>query len=424
MTKRSTAAAVVASIVAVAAGVSVYASEQAPLDGSASVENSVVTEPQPEPEPDPEPVPVFLPASEPAPIEDGSVAYRNDFSTQGDAERIDQFVAYRDPFVVNHTVGVSDHAPMDGSNCTAPEETRPQTRESPAEHVYHCFPGGNAEAGHQMAFAMDSSGYGFVGALPDQVFEGVSEVSVDINTTSAGRRNFIEIKVVPADNVFVNAMPCIPDLPCNSGWDYSDTEGVGAGTDSLNGTGLKIATPAQPDGYVFDRDNEVELPNGDRRFEPCNANAICFRTHVHDGNTGIRDRYQHVFRDNGDGTLSFGIERDDGAFDWVEAPGAFPDGPVRVIVAFHNYTGTKDDNGPGFESNLSPSAGGFTWHWDDLTVMADATTPSLEYFGGVSADRIVTPPGCIAFAQGQRTVTHGKDVLPLLHCEGDAPLDL
>jgi hypothetical protein len=353
-----------------------------------------------------------------------SLVYVNDFSTVDDASRLDEFVAYRDPFVVTHTTGSSDHASTGGVNCTAPEQTRPQTRDDPSSHVYHCLPMGNAAAGHRMAYAMDTAGYGFAGALPDQVFDGVSEVSVDINTTSAGGRNFVELKVVPANDVFVNAMPCIPDFPCNDGWDYDDIGGVGAGTDSQEGTGLKIATPSRPDGFLFDLFNSVALPNGGRRYAQCSGGGFCFHAYAHDDNTSIRDRYQHVFRDNGDGTLSFGIERDDGGFDWVEAPGSFPDGPARVIVAFHNYTGTKDGNGPGFESNLSPSTGGFTWHWDDLKVRAKTATPSIDYFGGTSSDRIVTPPGCVAFAQGQRTTTNNTDVSPRFHCDGDAPLDL
>ncbi len=348
--------------------------------------------------------------------------YFNDFSTEADGDRIDQFVAYRDPFVVNHNTGSSDHMATGGINCSAPEETRTQTRSNPSAHVYQCLPGGDPAKGHQMAYAMDSSGYGFTGALPDQVFDNLREVSVDINTTTAGSRNFIEIKVIPADQVFVNAMPCIPDLPCNDGWDYDDINSVGAGTNSQEGTGLTIATPAQPDGFAFDHYNTEVLTNGDRRFAQCNGVDYCFHAATHETNTDIRERFTHVFRDNGNGTLSFGIEQADNTFSWVEAPGAFPDGPVRVVVAFHNYTGTKDGNGPGFGGNLSPSTGGFTWHWDNLSVDADTATPSQDYFNGTSADRIVTPAGCIAFAQGQRTLTGNTDIAPLFHCNGDSDL--
>ena len=102
---------------------------------------------------------------------------------------------------------------------------------------------------------------------------------------------------------------------------------------------------------------------------------------------------------------------------------AFPDGPVRVVIAFHNYTGTKDGNGPGFENNDSPSVGGFTWHWDNLSIVADAATPAESFFGGHSADQMVTPDGCIAFVQGQRTVQSNRDIAPELHCEGDRLAD-
>ncbi|MBX2848661.1 MAG: hypothetical protein KTR16_10085 [Acidiferrobacterales bacterium] len=351
-------------------------------------------------------------------LENG-VAYYNDFSTLSDGRRIDQFVAYRDPFVVSHTTGRSDHQSLGGINCSAPEETRPQTRAKPVAHVYHCLPMNNSDAGHQMAFAMDTSGYGFVGALPDQVFEDLTEVSVDINATNAGGRNFVEIKIVPADKVFVNGMPCVPDLPCNAGWDYDDIGAVGAST-----VRMRIATPTEPDGYRYSRYDSFDLENGDRQYNLCDPEVYCHNLQLHKDTTGIRERHQHIFRDNGDGTLSFGIEAKDGKFDWVQAPGSFPAGPLRVVIAFHNYTGTKSDNGPGFENNLSPSVGGFTWHWDELVVMAASATPSEEYFGGTNADRIVTPDNCIAFSQGQRLNSHHTNVGPLLHCDGDPDLDL
>lgn len=364
------------------------------------------------------------PATRTDPPVTSPVVYSNDFSTEADGRRIDQFVAYRDPFVVNHTTGSSDHVSTGGVGCTGPDQARPQERENPAAHVYQCLPMGNPALGHQMAYAMDTSGYGFVGALPDQVFRGVREISVDINATSAGARNFVEIKVVPADSVFVNGMPCIPDFPCNDGWDYDDLGAVGASTDSQAGTGLAIATPQVPDGIRFNRFDRVDVPGGDRVYRPCSGGGYCSFAYTHADNASVRNRFQHTFRDNGDGTLSFGVESADGSFDWATAPGAFPSGPVRVVIAFHNYTGTKDGNGPGFDGNESASTGGFTWHWDDLTVAAASATPSVTYFGGTDAGRIVTPDGCVAFAQGQRTFTHNADVAPRFHCDGDPDLDL
>jgi len=347
-----------------------------------------------------------------------SLVYSNSFSSPSDVHRLDHFVHYRDPFVVNHRTGSSDHASTGGVNCSAPEETRPQTIEAPKDHIYMCFPAGDPSLGHMMAYAMDSSGYGFTGGLPDQVFENVREVSVDINTTSAGSRNFVEIKVLPAGQTYVNAMPCGPDLPCNDGWDYDDIGGVGAATMSQEGTGMMLITPTQPDGVTFDHFGSSETPAG-TTYRSCEENPdFCFTVALHDDNTGIRQRYRHVLRDNDDGTISFGIaEGTDGSdMHWVTTDGAFPEGPVRVVVAFHNYTGTKSGNGPGFEDNVSPSTGGFTWHWDNLDVIADSAIPSETYFDGTSPDRIVTPDGCVAFSQGQRGTNHNTDIAPEFRC--------
>jgi len=346
------------------------------------------------------------------------VVYANNFSSVSDSDRLDSFVAYRDDFVVTHETGQSDHAPTSGAGCSGPGETRPQERNNPWAHVYLCHPNADPALGHMMGYAMDTSGYGFVGGLPDQVFEGVRSVEVDVNTTSAGGRNFVEIKVLPAAQTFVDGLPCGPDLPCNDGWDYDDIGGVGASTDSQEGTGLAIHTAAQPDGYFFDEYNYSEV-DGDIHFAQCSGDEFCFRAALYEANPDIRDRHRHVFQDNGDGTLSFGIADAEGVMHWVAAPGSFPEGPVRVVIAFHNYTGTKSGNGPGFENNESPSVGGFTWHWDNLSVVAESATPSEVFFNGNSASRMVTPDGCIAFVQGQRNLPGNRDIAPSLHCEGD-----
>ncbi|MEO0494878.1 MAG: hypothetical protein AAF081_15825 [Actinomycetota bacterium] len=352
----------------------------------------------------------------PPPVVSGSPIYFNDFAAVDSSDRLDQFVSYRDEFVVTHTVGASDHGVADGVGCTAPETTRPQTRDNPYDHVYLCHPGGDPLKGHQMAYAMDTAGYVFAGALPDQVFTGIREVRVDVNTTTAGFRNFVEIKVLPAGETFVNALPCGPDIPCNEGWDYDDVRGVSAGTNVQEGTGLTINTPAEPDGYQFDGWAGVPADNGDIAFPLCGP-GFCSKAFVHGGNGNIRARYEHIFRDNGDGTLSFGIERADGSYGWVTAPGAFPTGDVRVVISFHNYTGTKATEGPGFDGNLSPSQGGFTWHWDNLAVWAESAVPSLTYFGGPNPDAMATPDGCIAFSQGQRNTPWHNDILPRFECE-------
>ena len=352
------------------------------------------------------------------------VAYFNGLQSANDWNRLDHFVAYRDPFVVNTTTGSSDHAPVgDGVDCTASGQTRDQNRSEPHNHVYMCLPGGNPAEGHGLAFTLDTSGYGFAGTLPDQVFEGVTEVAVDINATTTGFRNFVEIKVIPASQTFTNGMPCGPDIPCNDGWDYHDIGAVGITTAHADGVGFAINTPDAPDGHQFHLYDPIQHSNGDIEFRPCSeAGGFCFKASAHDGNPDIETRYQHVFRDNGDGTLSFGVERADGTFAWATAPGSFPSGPVRVVVAFHNYTGLKDGEGPGWQGNHSPSQGGLTWHWDDLTVRAATSTPSIDWYGGLDPDHIVTPDGCIAFSMGMKNIPWETDVLPRFSCPGDTPI--
>ena len=44
---------------------------------------------------------------------------------------------------------------------------------------------------------------------------------------------------------------------------------------------------------------------------------------THETNTGIRERYTHVFRDNGNGSLSFGIEQANSTSPWIDAPELF-----------------------------------------------------------------------------------------------------
>ncbi|MEM8705419.1 MAG: S-layer homology domain-containing protein [Actinomycetota bacterium] len=343
--------------------------------------------------------------------------YSNDFSSASDRNRIDHFVTYRDPWVVFNETGSSDHGSAGGVNCTAPEQTRPQTRDNPYDHLYLCHPGGDASLGHEMAFTMDTSGYGFAGGMPDQVFTNVREVAVDINTTSAGIRNFVEIKVLPAGDFHIDSLPCGPDIPCNDFWDYGRIGGVGASTDSLRGTGLAIHTPEKENGYYFNEWSTFSMANGATGYDRCPSSGYCHFASVHDANPDIRARYKHIFRDNGDGTLSFGIQEANGSFHWVTAPGSFPSGKVRVVIAFHTYTGTKDGNGPGFDNNNSPSTGGFTWHWDNVEVFAESTQSSFSYFGGHDAEHMVVPDYCIAFTQGTRDIPNGTDIDPTFVCE-------
>ncbi len=354
---------------------------------------------------------------------DGGVVFSCDFAT---ACPLDQFVQFRDSWVVSYLTGEADHGIADGATidhpvCTAPEETRTWQREHPYQLSYRCLPGGDPELAHQMSVVPDTSGYTWTGAAPDQVFEDVRRVSFTVNMTAAGIRNFWELSVIPADEAWVDAMPCIPVLPCNDRYDYDDIGAIGFGNNDADGSGFTIATPSRPNGHQYDLFNASADAAGDIVFAECAPSAdICFSAAIQWDQVEVRPRFPVVIEDRDDG-LWFGQEDLDGTFYWVTLPGQhLPDGPVRVVLKFHGYTPTKEGNGPGFAGNVSASEGGFTWHWDDLVVEAGSAVPSMEYYGGVDPERFVTSavPGCIAFAQGQRD-EQNRTISPVISCPAE-----
>ena len=357
--------------------------------------------------------------------DDGLVTFSCDFV---EACPLDQFVQYRDPFVVNEVEGRADHAPapeatFDNPLCTAPEETRPWYREQPQGLTYRCLPGGNPDAAHQMSVVPDSSGYSFTSSSPNLVFEDVERISFEVNMTSVGSRNFWEVAIIPADEAWVDGMPCIPDLPCNDFYDYDDIGSIGFGNQSQEGSGFQIATPDRPDGIAFEA-TPIELDDGGYRYVECSGDDFCFSPVVHRARTDVRSRYDVVIEVRDDG-IWFGQQEEDGAFHWVVAEGvSMPEGPVRVVLKFHGYTPTKGGMGPGFDDNVSASEGGFTWHWDDFEVVAGAAVDSAEYYGDRNPERFTTAsaPGCVAFAQGQRDAGN-RSVSPVIACPEGTELE-
>lgn len=340
---------------------------------------------------------------------------------------LDQFVHYRDGFLVDHSTGQADHALADGWTlgnpiCTAPETTRTVIRSQPYEHVYRCVPGGNPDAAHQMSHVQNNSGYNFVGSSPNLVFEDVQRISFEVNMTSAGFRNFWEAAIIPADQAFTNGMTCGPDLPCNNGFDYDDLGAIGFGTNMQEGTALNVFTPGEPDGLDRRSSNFTALENGDRLYDsPC-GEGFCFPAVLHRGQQDVRARYDVIIERRDDGLTWFGMEQEDGTFAWRADDIDWPEGPVRVVLKFHGYTNTKSGQGPGFDGNLSASEGGFTWHWDDFQVEAESAVNSQVYYdavGGTHADHFVTHqyPGCVAFAQTPRGAPVNQDTVePVISC--------
>ena len=78
--------------------------------------------------------------------------------------------------------------------------------------------------------------------------------------------------------------------------------------------------------------------------------------------TSIRIRRENYFRDNGNGTLTWGFELESGYFQEFTVPGSFPDGEVRVVWKDHGYTPLKSP------ATLLPETT-FTWHWDNFEIL-------------------------------------------------------
>jgi hypothetical protein len=178
----------------------------------------------------------------------------------------------------------------------------------------------------------DTSGYSIGAFTPNQTFTGVREVRWDVNITDLGLRQFTEVKVIPSNRFNFQDLPCAIDLPCST----SDVGDLGAVAASFF-------------NHVMHIHNGSSLIKDDVNW---------FRSSPNDpALSSVVIRRTQIFRDNGDGTLTFGVEREDGSFEELTVPGSFPEGPVRVVFADHNYTPTKAD----------PSS--FTWHWDDIEIL-------------------------------------------------------
>ncbi len=273
------------------------------------------------------------------------VLFFEDFADNGSLARFDFEIYHRDDFVnADNLTWPGDHAVVGPNDvCGPPEEKRVVNRGDRAdgfndEWIYRCAPGGDVGKAHLMTSIGDTSGYSIGAFAPKQSFRNVREVRWDVNITELGNRQFPEVKLIPVNTFDFQNLPCaIEWLPCDTdlhrqlgslGVSFMNHEmTINDGNDSQS------LTPRWGDHFLNPGDPAVD---------------------------SIRIRRTHVFRDNGNGTLSFGIEQEDGSFHTVSRPGSFPTGPIRVVFADHNYTPLKAENG-------RPST--FTWHWDNLTVL-------------------------------------------------------
>ena len=202
--------------------------------------------------------------------------------------------SYEHDFVVSDDQWQGDHA-ITGPNdhCSAPEEKRTITRGERSsdfndDWIYRCAPGGDAAKAHLMTSIGDTSGYSIGSFSPKQTFNGISEVRWDVNLTDLGNRQFPEVKIIPSNKFNLQNMPCAIDwFPC----DTSSHKQLGSvGTSVFN-----QYTLGNVRGSTFGEDQwGVWINVGDPALE------------------SIRTRRTHFLRDNGNGTITFGIEQEDG----------------------------------------------------------------------------------------------------------------
>jgi hypothetical protein len=303
---------------------------------------------------------------EPARVSNES--FFEDFETIDAMERFDIGLFHRDDSVVAVESWTGDHVNVNADDeCTAPTETREILRGDRSggfnsDWIYRCVPGGDVAKAHVMTSIGDTSGYSLGAFAPSEAFSGVQEVRWDVNQTDLGDRQWTEIAIIPADQFDFANLPCTTDVPC----DTTTHDEIGSvGTQWGGQRARRINTYEQPNGYT--------QAGGDLGYR-CEECPYAPSIRYGEGYglddpalTSVAIRRSNFFRDNGDGTLSWGFVLEDGTVNEFSAPGAFPAGPVRVVFKDHNYTPLKSP------ATLLPETT-FTWHWDNIAIVVDDTS--------------------------------------------------
>lgn len=285
-------------------------------------------------------------------------AYGEQFDTPETITEFDSGIYHRDDSVVRDTSWLADH----NDRCSGPAEKRTVQRGDRATGFdpgwfYHCAPGG-ADTGHVMTSIGDTSGYSIGAFTPKQTFTDVEMVIWDVNQTDLGDRQWTEVAIIPADRFDFQNLPCTTDVPCAT----TTHDQIGSvGTQWSGQRTRNIITPQMPSGYL-----QATGPLGYRCDGCAYAPSLRFGSGYGAGDpalTSVSVRRTNYFMDNGDGTLTWGFELEDGTFNEHTVPGSFPDGPVRVVFKDHNYTPLKSP------ATLLPTTT-FTWHWDNIGVIS------------------------------------------------------
>lgn len=197
-----------------------------------------------------------------------------------------------------------------------------------ANSVYWCPSG----TGHFMTSMGDVDGYSVVAVWPEQVFDTVESVCVDISLTDLGTRQWPKIGVV-TDALFRSRPK--PNVP---GFLASDVAASNL-SGSLAGPDRMIASWSGGASAGYRGFLKIGNTNTSTRSDPSPESKTI--------------RHPVCLVDNGDGTVTFTV-----AGVSVTRPGSFPAGPKRVVLYQHSYTPSKSESG----------SWGTTIHWDNLII--------------------------------------------------------
>ena len=252
-----------------------------------------------------------------------SAAFAATFDGNSGLDAFDRGVWHRDDVLVGSQSWNGDH----DLSCGGPDTQRTISRNSPSQSFYTC-------KDHLMTSVGDASGYSMAWLSPKQTFNGATTVSVDVNSTFLGVRQWWEIGLVP-----VGYQSPQPDCPLCTGKHTA----IGNRLDELPAGGI-VFGPLGGGGAPMvnyekvTRDHVCRTP-GPLDSEGCNSKPI-------------RRTWSLTDNQNGTVTLQFMDQK------WT-TNGSFPQGDWKLVIKDHNYTPSKDCNG---------ACVGFTWHWDNIIV--------------------------------------------------------
>ena len=237
------------------------------------------------PAPAPQAAPaVPVPAPTPTTVPSGTQFFE-DFSSPAALNRF-QFQVHRDIQLPPPTEWHGDHA----MSCGGPDETRVIDRDVvPDESIYFCAPKG-PDSGHFMT-SMMTQGYAQIDFSPQQVFTNVSKICWDMNQTEMGGRKWVDVVVIKEATYQANGGKLFYALP---GFDVS-----------IAGGGIFFG---DQDNFMLSMfEGSTETYNGQIGYPTGNRNDDDGFT-----TTDKARRYRNCMTDNGNGTISFELERDSG----------------------------------------------------------------------------------------------------------------